>query len=64
MHQQAHEPELLWTVEETIMAARTSRATLYSEINSGNLKTIKLGRRRYVRPEDARAWIAAKMEAA
>lgn len=57
-------PELVWSIEETIRAARTSRATLYSEINAGRLKTVKLGRRRYIRPEDARRWIERLMEAA
>ena len=63
MQHQAND-DLVWTIEETIRAARSSRATVYREINEGRLKTVKVGRRRYVRPEDARAWIASHMEAA
>lgn len=62
--QDRNEPELVWTIEEAIQAARTSRATLYREIAAGRLKTVKLGRRRYVRPEDARAWVASLMNEA
>ena len=58
------EQELVWTIEETIRAARSSRATIYREISAGRLRTVKIGRRRYVRPEDARKWIASHMEAA
>ena len=64
MQQHHPEPELLWTIEESIRAARTSRATLYREINEGRLRTVKVGRRRYIRPEDARSWIASLMEEA
>lgn len=53
-----HGPFLL-TIEETIREARTSRATLYREINSGRLKTIKLGTRRYTTPAFIREWIEA-----
>jgi len=52
-----HGPFLL-TIDETIREARTSRATLYREINSGRLKTVKLGTRRYTTPEFIREWIA------
>ncbi len=47
----------LYTVEEAINATRTSRATLYREIKSGRLKSVKLNRRRYLRPADIDEWI-------
>ena len=48
---------LLLTIPELITSARTSRATVYGEINSGRLKTVKIGRRRYVTPQAAQEWI-------
>jgi len=47
----------LLTIDEAIHATRTSRATLYREINSGRLKTVTVGRRRYVTPSAIQAWI-------
>ena len=47
----------LYTVEEAIDVTRTSRATLYREIKSGRLKSVKLNRRRYLRPADIDEWI-------
>lgn len=48
---------VLLTIEEAIKAARSSRATVYREINAGRLKTIKIGRRRYCTPEWMRDWV-------
>lgn len=48
----------LLTIDEAISSTRTSRATLYREINAGRLKTITIGRRRYVTPEAIRTWIS------
>jgi len=51
-----HGPFLL-TIDEIIKAAKSSRATVYREINAGRLKTVKLGSRRYSTPEFLREWI-------
>lgn len=48
----------LLTIDEAISSTRTSRATLYREINAGRLKTVKVGRRRYVTPQAIREWVA------
>jgi hypothetical protein len=37
-----------YDIEEAMRYERCSRQTLYSEINAGRLKTIRVGRRRYV----------------
>ena len=50
-------PPLLITIEEIIEASRSSRATVYSEIKKGRLKTVTIGRRRYATPETVKAWI-------
>jgi excisionase family DNA binding protein len=42
------DPRQRYTVEESCRYLRTSRTTLYEQINTGLLKTIKQGRRRYV----------------
>lgn len=34
-----------------------SQPTIYSAINHGHLKTFLVGRRRFARPEDVRAWV-------
>lgn len=62
MEHQAQDQPLVWTIDETIERARTSRATIYREIKSGRLKTVRIGRRRYVTPEAARAWIESLAE--
>jgi len=51
------ETPFLLTIDEAIKATRTSRATLYREINSGRLKTVSVGRRRYVTPAAIQNWI-------
>ncbi len=42
------DPQQRYTVEEAIAYLRTSRATLYGLINSGAIKTISEGKRRFV----------------
>jgi excisionase family DNA binding protein len=37
-----------YTIDESCRYLRTSRATLYEEINTGQIATIQEGRRRYV----------------
>ena len=39
------------SIDSTIKKLNQSRAKLYEEINSGRLKTFKVGRRRYISDE-------------
>jgi excisionase family DNA binding protein len=47
------------SVEEAASAAGVSRTFLYERISSGELPTIKLGKRRLVRVEALRHWLAS-----
>jgi excisionase family DNA binding protein len=47
------------SVEEAASAAGVSRTFLYERISSGELPTIKLGKRRLVRVEALRRWLAS-----
>jgi len=47
-----------YTVREFCGRYRTSHTSFYNLRNSGRLKTVKIGRRTYVRVEDAEAWAA------
>ena len=49
-------PEAL-SVEEAASAAGVSRTFLYDRISSGELPTVKLGKRRLVRVEVLRGWL-------
>jgi excisionase family DNA binding protein len=51
------------TVDETLQRLRICRATGYRLINSGALRTVKIGRRRLV-PESAIADFIAGLESA
>lgn len=42
------DPAQRYTVDEAIRYLRTSRKTIYDDINAGRISTIKAGRRRYV----------------
>jgi excisionase family DNA binding protein len=48
---------LTFTIDQLCHAVNLSRATIYAEIKSGRLKTIKLGKRRLIRRQDADAWL-------
>lgn len=47
----------LFTVEDFLTAFSTSRFVFYQQVKKGLLKTRKLGRRTYIRPEDAKEWV-------
>jgi excisionase family DNA binding protein len=49
--------KLAYTVEEAIKASGVKRDLLYHEINRGNLRTLKVGRRRLVRVEALEQWL-------
>lgn len=48
---------ILYTIPQFMDAANQSRAGIYKEINSGRLKTVTIGRRRFVTPQAAQEWI-------
>jgi excisionase family DNA binding protein len=54
-------PDLLYGVEEAVAALRLSRSVLYELIRSGQLRTVKQGRRRLV-PVSALADYVASLE--
>ena len=54
---------LLYRVEEAAAALRLSRSVVYELIRSGQLRTVKAGRRRLV-PVEALAEYVARLEAA
>jgi hypothetical protein len=44
-------------LDEISTVARESRSVVYNAIACGHLKTFVVGRRRFARPADVRAWI-------
>ena len=48
---------ILYTIPQFMEASHQSRAGTYKEINSGRLKTVKIGRRRFVTPQAAQDWL-------
>ena len=44
------------TMKQAEKAAEIGHTQLYKEVNSGRLKTYKVGRRRYTTPEWLREW--------
>jgi len=51
--------KLAYTIEEVIEASGVKRDLLYGEINRGNLRTVKIGRRRLIRAEALERWLEA-----
>lgn len=49
--------KLAYSIPEAIETSGIHRDLIYSEINSGRLKSIKIGRRRLVRAEALEAWL-------
>ena len=49
--------KLVYTIPETGKEANVCRQTIYDEINSGRLKSFKVGRRRLVSGDALRNWI-------
>lgn len=47
----------LLTIPEFIGWCRLGRTRVYEEIGSGRLRAIKIGRRTFVRRDDALAWL-------
>ena len=56
-------PRRGYTIDEASALYRLSRSTLYLELQSGHLKSIKIGKSRRILPENLNAWesgLAAK----
>ncbi len=49
--------KLVYSIPEAIETSGIQRDLIYSEINSGRLKSIKIGRRRLVRAEALEQWL-------
>lgn len=45
------------SLEEIVRLTGESRALIHDAINAGHLKTFLVGRRRFARPADVRAWV-------
>jgi excisionase family DNA binding protein len=52
------------SVETAAWAAGLSRVTLYSYIQSGELKSIKVGRSRRILLDDLRTWLESRRDSA
>jgi len=55
--------KIAYSITEVCELAGVGRDLLYSEINSGNLSSVKIGRRRIIRSESLLAWIANRERA-
>ena len=54
---------LALNVPEAARLAGVGRSTIYTEISSGKLKIIKVGRRTIITMEELRSWLASKSQA-
>lgn len=55
---------LAYKLDEFLLAAGLSRTSFYTLPDADRPRTYRVGRRRYVSTESARAWIAAREAAA
>jgi excisionase family DNA binding protein len=55
--QTQHEKHDLLTVDETIRVLRLGRTRVHEILRSGEIPSLKLGRRRLVRRKDLEAWL-------
>lgn len=53
-------PRVGYSIDETARMFGVCRQTVYNAVNAGHLKTFKMGRRRLVSPEAARAYVRAQ----
>lgn len=51
------QPRRLLSIKEAVEQTGLSHVTLYNEINAGRLKSLKVGRRRLIRPAALAEWI-------
>ncbi len=57
-------PKLSYSIAEAAHAAGIGRSTLYRAIGSGELRSLKIGKRRLIPVDALEAWLAAKGTAA
>ena len=53
-----HATPMLMTLQEASDALHISRWQLYKLINQGRLNSVKIGRRRFIHPDDLHAFVA------
>lgn len=53
-------PKLNYSIPEAVHAANIGRSTLYEAIANGELRSIKVGKRRLVPVDALKAWLASK----
>lgn len=54
----------IYTAAEAMKVMRVSRATYYSEVNDGRLRTYKVGRRRFTTQRAIDQWVSERENAA
>ena len=59
----SHLPKVNYTIDEAAYVANLGRSTLYEAILSGELETLKVGKRRLVPVEALKAWLTSKRAA-
>ena len=52
-------PKKAYSIPDAVKASGICRTGLYAAIKAGSLKTVKIGKRRLVRPEALDAFLAA-----
>jgi len=52
--------KLTYSIGEAMRALGICRSTIYREINSGRLRTFRIGNRRFISPEALRAYVRAR----
>ena len=58
-HRDKTAERLAVSVEDAAAMAGVGRTTLYAALSAGSLRSLKIGKRRLIRLEALRAWIAA-----
>lgn len=57
-NQACHAGRIALSVPEVMASTRLSRQTVYHELNSGRLRSFKVGKRRLVTPAALADWVA------
>lgn len=52
---------LVLSMAEAIRVSGLGRSTVFDAVMSGQLRSVKIGRRRLIRPVDLRAWINSNL---
>ncbi len=59
-----HVEKQVYSIPEACEAAGVNKDTIYKGINTGQLRSLKIGRRRLIRVEALRKWLEGLEEAA